>query len=100
MNTKPLTTKQKAYLRSLAHHRSVIITVGNAGLTAPVIAELELALARLELLKVKLPSIHRDQRSELAQKIATTMQAELVQEIGRIGVCYRRAEKPKIEIPR
>ncbi len=95
----PLTTKQKSYLRSLAHHREVIVTVGNAGLTDPVLSELEIALARHELLKVRLPAIHRTERASLAEKIATALHAELVQEIGRVGVFYRRAEKSKITFP-
>ena len=95
----PLTSKQKSYLRALAHHRRVIVTVGNAGLTEPVIGEIDQALSRHELLKIRLPGIHRDQRADILAEIAETLDAELVQSIGRIGVFYRRADKPKIEVP-
>lgn len=95
----PLTAKQKGYLRALAQHRRVIVSVGNAGLTDPVLTEIDQALGRHELLKVRLPAIHRDQRAEIVEKIAATLHAELIQSIGRVGVFYRRGEKPKITFP-
>ncbi len=95
----PLTTKQKSYLRALAHHRRVIVSIGNAGLTEAVLTEIDQALARHELLKIRLPSIHRDQRADILAEIGESLDAELVQSIGRVGVIYRRAEKPRITFP-
>ncbi len=95
----PLTSKQKSYLRALAHHRRVIVTVGNAGPTDAVIAEINQALSRHELLKIRLPAIHRDQRAEMLTKLGESLNAELIQSLGRIGVFYRRADKPTITLP-
>jgi RNA-binding protein len=94
----PLNTKQKSYLRALAHHRRVVVTVGNAGLTEPVLSEIDKALAIHELLKIRLPA-QRDQRADMLNEICEALEADLVQSIGRVGVLYRRAEKPKITIP-
>ena len=94
-----LTAKQKNYLRALAQHRRVIVTVGTAGLTELVLIELDNALARHELLKVRLPAIHRDERAAIVEKISGSLRAELIQAIGRVGVFYRPAEKPKITFP-
>jgi RNA-binding protein len=94
-----LTTKQKNYLRALAHHRRVIVTIGTDGLTEPVLAEIDQALGRHELLKIRVPAIHRDQRADLLEEICDALEADLVQSIGRVGVFYRRAENPKITIP-
>jgi RNA-binding protein len=94
-----LNTKQKSYLRALAHHRHVVISIGASGLTDAVISELDNALGRHELLKVRLPAIHRDQRAALLEEICEALEANLVQNIGRVGVLYRRAEKPKITFP-
>lgn len=94
-----LNAKQKSYLKALAHHRQVIVTVGGSGLTEPVLREIDQALARHELLKLRLPAIHRDQRADLLDEICESLEADLVQNIGRVGVIYRRGEKPKITIP-
>jgi RNA-binding protein len=94
-----LNTKQKSYLRALAHHRRVVVSIGNSGLTDAVIGEIDNALGRHELLKVRLPAIHRDERAALVEEICDAVEADLVQNIGRVGVFYRRAEKPKITLP-
>ena len=94
-----LSAKQKSYLRALAHHRRVVVSIGTSGLTDAVISENDTALGRHELLKVRLPAIHGDQRAALLDEICDALEAELVQNIGRVGVFYRRAEKPKITIP-
>lgn len=95
----PLSTKQKAYLRGLAHHLHVIVTVGTAGLTEPVLGEIDQALARHELLKIRLPAVPRSERADMLNEIGDALEAELIQSIGRVGVLYRRAEKPRITIP-
>jgi RNA-binding protein len=94
-----LNTKQKAYLRALAHHRRVIVTVGTAGLTEPVLGEIDKALASHELLKIRLPALQRSEREDMLSEIGEALEAELIQSIGRVGVLYRRGEKPKITVP-
>jgi len=94
-----LNAKQKGYLRALAHHRRVVVSIGTGGLTDAVIGEIDSALGRHELLKIRLPAIHRDQRAALLEEICEALEADLVQNIGRVGVFYRRAEKPKITLP-
>jgi RNA-binding protein len=64
-----------------------------------VLQEIDKALARHELLKVRLPAIHRERRADIMSEVCESLEAELVQNIGRIGVFYRPAEKPKITIP-
>jgi RNA-binding protein len=94
-----LTTKQKAYLRGLAHHLDVVVTVGSAGLTEPVLSELDKALAHHELMKIRLPAIPRGEREDMLNEVGELLEAEVVQNIGRVGVLYRRGEKPRIKIP-
>ncbi len=94
-----LTSKQKNYLRALAQHRRVIIMIGASGLTEPLLTEIDHALTRHELLKIRLPSIHRDLRAAIMTRIVDSLHAELIQAIGRVGVFYRRAEKPKLTFP-
>jgi RNA-binding protein len=95
----PLKIAQIKYLKGLAHHRKPVVTVGNAGLTAPVLAEIRLALKAHELVKIKLPALERDERDALLARICDETEAEPVQRIGRMAVIYRRAAKPKIQLP-
>ena len=94
-----LNPKQKTYLRALAHHRRVIVTVGTAGITEPILAEIDKALAHHELLKIRLPARERSEREDMLSEIGEALEAELVQSIGRVGVLYRRGEKPRITLP-
>jgi RNA-binding protein len=94
-----LTAKRRKHLKALAHHRKPVVSVGNAGITASVLREIEQALEYHELLKVRLPGVERGKRTEWLHRICDTTGAEAVQEIGRVAVIYRRAKKPRIVLP-
>lgn len=94
-----LTVPQIKHLKALAHHRKPVVTVGAAGVTDPVLAEIRLALKAHELVKIKLPALERGERDSLLARICRDTQAESVQHIGRMGVIYRRADKPRIQLP-
>lgn len=94
-----LTTKQRKHLKALAHARKVVVQVGNAGVTDAVLKETDRALERHELLKVRLPAVERAARAELARKLCDGTEAETVQEIGRVAVLYRAAQKPRLKLP-
>lgn len=94
-----LTGKQKKYLRSLAHHKPVGVTIGNAGASEAVIKEVCASLAAHELLKIKLPGIRADERKQLLSDICERTRSTPVQLIGRVGVIYRPGEEPVIELP-
>ena len=93
-----LTTKQKSYLRALAHGRKVIVQIGRAGVTPTVIGEIDAALNHHELVKVQLVG-DRDQRAEMNVKICALTRGQSVQNIGRVAVIYRPAETPRITLP-
>jgi len=94
-----LTLPQIKHLKALAHHRKPVVMVGTAGVTEPVLAEIRIALQAHELVKVKLPAVERAERDAMLGQICRATEAEPVQHIGRMGVIYRRAEKPKIQLP-
>lgn len=62
--------------------------IGQSGLTATVLAEIELALDAHELIKVKIRA-ERDERKMIIEKICSDTGAELIQTIGQIAVIYR-----------
>ena len=95
-----LNSKQRRYLRSLAHGLHTVIAVGHQGITAGVTAELNTVLNDHELVKMKLPDCERERRQEILEKLCAESNAEMVQTIGRIAVLYRAGDKNKIVLPR
>ncbi len=96
-----LKANQKRYLRSLAHALKPVILVGSKGVTDAVVAEFSQALDQHELIKVRLAGDDRDQRAGQIDQLATTVGAEVVQNIGKIACFYRRnADAPKIALPK
>ena len=95
----PLNARQLKFLRQLAQQRKPVVSVGNRGLTAAVMAEIHSALKTHELLKIKLPAAERAARVALFTRICTESDAQPVQHIGRMAILYRPSDKPKIQLP-
>lgn len=96
----PLTQPQKRFLRSQAHHLRPVVMLGQNGLTANVVAELEGALDAHELVKVKISGADREERYDLINEIVRLTGADLIQSIGHVAVLFRRnRDKPKIALP-
>jgi RNA-binding protein len=83
-------------LKAKAHALKPVVLIGQAGLTPPVLAEIELALTSHELIKVKIRA-ERDLRWQISDQICADSGALLVQSIGQIIVLFR--SKPKKEVP-
>jgi RNA-binding protein len=96
----PLSEKQKKYLRRLAHPLNPIVMLGNAGLTDAVVSELDRALSDHELVKVSARVGGRSTRNDALAALANRTRAEVVQQVGNVGVFYRRGEHlAKILLP-
>jgi RNA-binding protein len=92
---------QIRYLRGLSHALRPTVMIGAKGLTDAVVAELDLALAHHELVKVHVAGDDREARAEAAGVLASRTGAEVVQKIGKMICLYRRnPESPGIELPR
>ena len=96
---KSLTAAQRQHLRSLAHTRQPVVMIGNNGLSATVLKEIELALNSHELIKIKAASNELETRSTWMAEICAGTGASPVQQIGKILVIYRAASKPVIVLP-
>ena len=95
-----LSEKQKKHLRRLGHPLHPVVMLGNAGLTAGVVKELDRALADHELVKVSARVGERSARDAALEILAKQTSSEVVQRIGNVGLFYRRsAELPKILLP-
>ena len=96
-----LTSKQRAFLRSLAHHLKPVVHVGGEGVTEPLLKSVEEAFNTRELLKVKvLESAPNDTRTTGDQIAEGIPGVEIPQTIGRTIVLFRPfPEDPKIQLP-
>ena len=95
-----LSSKQRAYLRSLANTLDPILHVGKGGLTEAVGNAVCEALAARELIKLRLLKNNESNIKALSLELAQLVDAEVVQVIGRNFVLYRmNTEKPVIELP-
>lgn len=95
-----LTTKQKQFLKGLAHGKKPIVQLGNNGLTEGVVAEIENALGHHELIKVKIPTDDRDEKQLIADAIVRETHSNKIQIIGHTLVLYKPSDEPKIILPR
>lgn len=96
-----LSNPQKRYLRGLAHDLKPIIMVGAKGVTAPLVAELKLALEQHELVKLKVAAEDRETRDAWIAALAEQSEATLVSRIGHTAVLYRRSDdKPLVILPK
>lgn len=95
-----LSTKQKQYLKGLAHNLKPVVLMGANGLTEAVLAEIDLALDSHELIKVKIASEDRDTKNLIADAIVRETKTAKVQVIGKTLIIYRPSEEQKIKLPR
>ena len=96
-----LTSKQRAYLRSLAHSLKPIIQVGNEGASEAVVKTIREAFNTRELLKIKvLESAPEDARTTADGIVKGLEGVHVAQTIGRTVVLYRAFEEdPEIKLP-
>jgi RNA-binding protein len=98
----PLSSKQRAHLRGLAHTLKPVHQIGKEGVTPASIHAIAEALRRRELLKLKVlegaPADARATAHELAELLDDT---HVVQVLGRTVTLYRaHPERPEIKLPR
>lgn len=96
-----LTSKQKSFLRSEAHHIDPIFQVGKGGVSGTMLRQIEEALEKRELIKISILQNNEDDKNEVAKALAEGTYAELVQLIGHTVILYKPSVNNKrIELPR
>lgn len=96
-----MTSKQRAYLKSLAMTMDPIMQIGKAVVTPEITISVDQALTARELIKIHvLKNCVADPR-DIGQLLAERTHAEVVQVIGKKIVLYREnsKKKDKIELP-
>ena len=96
-----MTSKQRAYLKSLAMTMDPILQIGKGSLTPEYITSVREALDARELIKISVLQNCLEDPREMAQIIADRTHSEVVQVIGKKIVLYKEGkdEKRKIILP-
>jgi RNA-binding protein len=90
---KPLTPAERKLLKARAHALRPVVTVGNEGLSAAVLKEIEISLKAHDLIKIRVTGDDRDARLALLGEICNRSGASPVQHIGKILVVYRESQE-------
>jgi RNA-binding protein len=91
-----LTPSRRSELRAEAHKLTPVVIIGDKGLTDEVMAEIDRSLKAHELIKVRAATDDRDARGVWMERICERLQANAVQQIGKVLVVYRENfDKPR-----
>ncbi|MBQ8415591.1 MAG: ribosome assembly RNA-binding protein YhbY [Clostridia bacterium] len=96
-----ITSKQRAYLRSMAMSMPAIMQIGKGGINENMLKTFSDALEARELIKLHVLENSGEDPKQLVNALAEELGAEAVSAVGRKIVLYRASEKkPTIELPR
>jgi RNA-binding protein len=84
-----LTPRERSHLKARAHALAPLVQVGNAGVTAQLIAEVDRALTAHELIKVRVGSDDRERRVALGDQLADATDAAVVHRVGKVLILWR-----------
>ena len=88
-----LSNQERKRLRQIGHSLNPVVMLGNQGLTDNVVGEALRALADHELIKVKVAGEDKEQRLMLLQCLADKTDAQIVQQVGKMALLYKKALK-------
>ena len=95
-----MTSKQRAYLRSLANSVTAILQIGKNGINNNLIKQVDDALEARELIKVSVLETAPEEKRILAEELTSSTNSILVQIVGNKITLYRaRKKNSKIVIP-
>lgn len=96
-----MTSKQRAYLKSLAMATEPILQIGKSSLTPEFTQSVKEALDARELIKISVLQNCMDDPRQMAQMLAERTGSQVVQVIGKKIVLYKegKKEKKKIQLP-
>ncbi|MBR1529482.1 MAG: ribosome assembly RNA-binding protein YhbY [Oscillospiraceae bacterium] len=94
-----LTSKQRAYLRGLASGYETIFQIGKGGISENLLQQVDDALRKRELIKLRVLDNSMLTSREAADQIAEAVKADVVQVIGSRFVLFKRnPQEPVIDL--
>ena len=95
-----LTSKQRAYLRSMANNYDTIYQIGKGGISDMMVTQLDATLEARELIKLRTLDMCDYGPREAGEILAERLGADLVAVTGTRFILYRESKKKKrIELP-
>lgn len=95
-----MTSKQRAYLKSLASTMEPIFQIGKSGLTPELTEAIGEAFNKRELIKIAVLKNCFDKPKEIASMLAERTHSQVVQVIGKKIILYKESkDHKKIELP-
>jgi RNA-binding protein len=99
-----LTSRQKKYLKGLAHPLLPVVQIGKEGINQGVIEATEKEITLRELIKVKIGKNSSLDKNDAGRELSEATSSVLVQIIGKTLVLYRenpkRKKEERIRLPR
>jgi len=84
-----LSPRERAALRARAHPLHAVVSIGQHGLTATVLHEIDVALNAHELVKIRVHLDDRAQRATMLEEVARALEAAPVQHLGKLLILWR-----------
>ena len=95
-----LSGKQKRFLRGLGNRLEDSVVVGHGGLSENFYTNLNTALTKKELVKIRLQPAAGLEVKETAEKLSEESSSHVVQTFGRTILLYKKnGENPTIKLP-
>ena len=97
----PLSSSQRSFLRSQAHHLEPVVLIGKNGVTDGTIEAVNKALDSQELIKIKFRE-YKDEKKSLSYQLAESTESHIVGTIGHTVIVFRQnpdPEKQNIRLP-
>lgn len=95
-----MTSKDRAYLRSLAMTMEPIFQIGKSSVTPEVTEAIAEALEARELIKISVLKNCIHEPKDIAVVLGERTQSEVVQVVGRKITLYKPSKKKLIEFPK
>ena len=96
-----LSSSQRSYLRSQAHHLEPVVLIGKNGVSIRTIESVNKALEARELIKIKFREF-KDNKQSISDEIAASANCHVVGMIGHTVILFRQnfdPEKQTIHFP-
>jgi RNA-binding protein len=96
-----LSSSERKYLRSQAHHLEPVVLIGKNGIKDGTIESINKVLQTRELIKIKFREF-KDEKLSLSEKIAELTNSQVVGVIGHTVIIFRQnpdSDKRQIHVP-
>ena len=90
-----ITSKQRAYLRSISQNLDTIFQIGKGGITEEICTQIANALEARELIKARVLDNSGYTAKEAANEIAEAILCDVVSCVGTRFVLYKESQKKK-----